>query len=226
MRENQLLDLENRARDVLGKLGSSIIGARVKRERLSQGHSIRDLAALAGLGPNSIVRLESGMGFRPLTLIKVCGALGIHVDRLESTAEADIVAVHRKCDDRWHELDSYGAGYLGDGDGVLTETERSRLAAGTQSNPLMLLKSRLGTGRLLPTLIEVHHPTPARSHPGEEFVFALRGPVQVSVAGRDYVLETGESMEFWGWEPHSYSPVGNDAGLLLSIRVNTEKPIE
>lgn len=221
--EEHVLGLEKKVRELLNKVEPQVVGARIRRERQAQGLSIRELAALANLGTNSIVRLEAGTGFRPITLIKTCGALGIHVDRIAATSEADVVALHRRADDRWHELDSYGAGYLGGGDGRLSDEERQSAVEGTSRNPLMLLKSRLGTGRLLPTLIEVHNASTTRSHPGEEFVFALRGPVRVTVTEREYVLQTGESMEFWGSEPHSYSPLGDQPGLLLSIRANTER---
>jgi len=219
MLENPLLGLERAAKEVLDTLAPSVIGARIRRERLAQGLSIRELASSANLGPNSIVRLEAGMGFRPITLIKVCSALGVHLDRIGSANEDQAVAVHRHLDDRWHDLDGYAEGNLGGGDGVLDAEGRLAAIRETSGNPLMLLQSRLASGKLLPTLIEVHHPTPTRSHPGEEFVYVLQGPVRISVASRDYVLETGESMDFWGSEPHSYSPVG-ELGLVLSVRVN------
>ena len=213
----ELLGLERVAKEILARVPPATIGARVRRERQAQKLSIRDLAASANLGPNSIVRLESGMGFRPVTLLKICAALGIHLDRIGSTDESEVVAVHRHADDRWHELDSYAAGTLG---GASTEEERRMAAAKSGQNPLMLLQSRIDTGKLLPTLIEVHQPSPTRAHPGEEFVYVLKGSVVITVAGRDYTLECGESMDFWGSEPHSYAPAGSGAALILSVRVN------
>lgn len=92
--------------------------------------------------------------------------------------------------------------------------------AKTGMNPLMLLNSRLTSGKLLPTLIEIHHASKPRSHPGEEFVYVLQGSVKVTVSETDYMLQAGESIEFWGSEPHAYAPTGADPALLLSVRVN------
>ena len=137
-----------------------------------------------------------------------------------STTEDDVVALHRRRDDRWHELEGFGEGFLGGGNGVLSAEERRHLVATGAKNPLVLMESRLQTGKLLPTLIEIHRASSPRSHPGEEFVFTLRGPVQITVAGREYILESGDSMNFWGSEIHSYEPVDDAPALILSVRVN------
>lgn len=221
MREPPLLDQERRARELIASLKAGVLGARVRRERLAQGVSIRELAAAANLGPDSIVRLESGSEFRPMTLLKVCAALKVHLDRLGEVDESEVVALHRKSDDRWHDLEDYGGDYLGGSDGVLEKEARWRIVSSTGQNPILLLKSRLSAGKLLPTLIELHRQSEPRSHSGEEFVFVLEGPVNVTVAGREYTLQTGESMDFWGTEVHSYSPAGDSPGLILSVRIKS-----
>ena len=218
MSESDLLKLEHRASELLTNLPKTVVGARIKRERLAQGLSIRALAKAANLGANSVVRLESGAEFRHVTLLKVCEALGIHIDRL-AAAGPGTVAIHRRADDRWHELNFYGSGYL-DGDGQIGDVDRQRAAREKGLNPLMLLQSRLETGKLLPTLIEVHHPTRPRSHPGEEFIYVLKGTARVTVSDVAYDLLEGESMEFWGTETHSYASLSDSPALLLSVRVN------
>ncbi len=222
MSEMPVLHQERQARELLDLVPPEVIGARIRRERLSQSLSIRDLASRANLGPNSVARLEAGTNFRPITLLKVCAALSIHVDRIAQADECDVVAIHRRYDDRWHDLDGYLDGYLGAADGILSKSERAALVKGTNQNPLLILKSHLESGQLLPTLIEVHTPSIARSHPGEEFVFVLRGPVKMIISGRDYTLDTGESLEFWGTEPHSYAPAKGVVGLILSVRAHTK----
>lgn len=59
------------------------LGYRLKQVRLSQGLTQHDLATAAGLGKNSIGRLEdTGIG-RTDTLLRVLGALNI-LDRLDA----------------------------------------------------------------------------------------------------------------------------------------------
>ena len=98
--------------------------------------------------------------------------------------------------------------------------ERRKAVALTGKNPLILLKSRLASGKLLPTLIEVNHATDPRTRPGEEIVFVLRGKLRLTIAGEEFVLNEGESVEFWGTEPHSYAPIDGAPCLILSLRVS------
>lgn len=193
---------EEKIAEIVGKLGNEVLGARLKRERISQGISVRDLAARTRLGANSVVRMEAGNNCRPVNLVKVCEALGIHLDRLAAIESSDVAAVHRAQDHAWSELDDYGPG-----------GEPNR-------NPLVLLGSRLPAGKLLPTLIRVNAPSLSRSHPGEEFVYVLEGSVKITIAGVPHTLSEGDSIDFWGTEAHFYEPAGDADALILSVRVN------
>ncbi len=193
---------EGRVAEIVARLGSDVLGSRLKRERISQKISVRDLAARTRLGPNSIVRMEAGQPCRPVNLLKVCETLGLHLDRLAAAEAADVAAIQRHEEHVWTELDDYGP------------------AEESKTNPLVLLGSRLPAGKLLPTLIRVNTQSLPRSHPGEEFVYVLEGSVRVIVAGNPYALSAGDSMDFWGTEVHSYEPVDEAGALILSIRVN------
>lgn len=217
MPEKSESNQENDARQLLESTDSKIIGARVRRERIAQNVSIRDLAAKASISPHSITRLEAGEPFRASTLLKVCEALAIHVDRIASANDNEIAAIHRLADTRWHLLDGYADG----ANETPSEAERAELVQKTGQNPLVILKSRLESGTLLSTIIEVHTASPARAHPGEELVYCIRGPVQVTVADTAYRLETGESLTFWGTEMHSYEPLDGMIGQLLSVRARS-----
>ena len=187
---------------------------------MKQGLSIRGLAEASGLGPSSIVRMEAGENARPVTLVKICHALRLHVDRLADQPSETMVAVHRLLDDRWFELSGFTEGALGGADRPLTKEERLEFVKSGAKNPLLLLKSRLSDGKLMPTLIEVHEKSEAKSHPGEEFAFVLRGPVVITIDEVEYRLETGESVDFWGTELHSYASGSERSALILSVRVN------
>lgn len=207
METGDLLQQLHDAQKVLAEIPPGVLGHRLRRERLSQGVSIRDLATKSSVSANSIVRIEGGQNFRATTLVQLCAALGIHLHRLAAPDATGTTAVHKVSDTAWTILDDYAATPMSD-------------APSKKANLLVLLKSRLSGGKLLPTVIEVNEPSPTRSHPGEEFVYALVGPVGVVVGSQTHVLETDESMEFWGTEPHSYFSVDGVSGKLLSIRVN------
>ncbi len=221
MKVKGLLDSESDAKAIQMRVSADVIGARVRRERIAHNISIRELATKANLSPHSITRLEAGHPFRAITLVKVCAALEIHLDRIAAATDDDIAAKHSLSDHRWHYLDGYAEGFFGGRDGILDARQRKDLASSSDQNPLVILKSRLDAGVLLSTIIEVHVPSETRAHPGEELVYAINGPVGVTVAGRPYRLETGESLVFWGTEPHNYFPVEKTVGVLLSVRARS-----
>lgn len=194
------------AQELLKRQPPEVLGNRLRRERIAQGISIRDLAQKASVGSNSIVRIENGQNFRATTLVQLCAALGLHLQRLADPDSHGVTAIHRESDNTWTTLDGYA--------------ELATNKPLEHSNLLVLLKSRLADGKLLPTIIEVREQSPTRSHPGEEFVYVIDGPVGIRVGGQSTLLQTGESMDFWGTEPHSYFPVNNHPGRILSVRVN------
>ena len=213
-------DLESTPERILASLAPGVVGGRLRRARESQRLSVRDVAQTAGLSKTSVVRVEKGEEARPATIIKMCGALGLHVERLAEPDQRGSVAVHRSSDDRWYDMVDFGAGPLGGEDRPLTQEERAVHAGAGVRVPLLILGSRLAGGKALPTVLEVHQESETRSHPGEEFVYVLSGSARITVSGVRYVLMEGESMEFWGTEPHAYAPVGETPPCLLSVRIN------
>jgi len=197
-----------------------LVGSRLKRARHAQGVSLRDLALSAGLSKNSITRLESGKDVRAITILKVCSALGLHVEMLRDPEIHESVAIHRLQDDRWYDLMGFGSGPIGGLDRPLTAEERAEFAISGSLIPLLRLKSRLSQGKVLPSILELHGRSEPRSHPGEEFVFVLKGTATITVSDTEYTLTQGESIDFWAEELHCYAPAGDCPALVLSVRVN------
>lgn len=200
-------------------LSPEALGDRLRRARMRQGRSIRELADSAGLSKSSIVRLEQGGGTYPMTIVKVCAALGLHVARLrdpDGAADDDRLAVHRTSDDRWYDIVDYGAGALGGVDRPLTREERAEFARRGVVTPIVVLGSRLRDGQLLSNIVEVFARSVTREHPGEEFVYVLEGTASITVGATTTTLATGESMAFRSAEPHTYAPA---EGSLLPVRL-------
>lgn len=212
--------MEVAVEQIVQDLSGLLVGSRLKRARMAQGISLRDLAESAGLSKNSITRLEQGKEVRAITILKVCSALGLHIEMLRDADVHESAVVHYRADDRWYDLTGFGSGPLGGLDRPLTTAERSEFAKKGYLVPLLRLKSRLPQGKVLPTILELHGASEARSHPGEEFVFVLRGAANITVGETTYMLAEGESIDFWADEPHSYAPVGGIPALVLSVRVN------
>lgn len=221
----QILEQEQEAARILARVPAQTLGDRLRRSRLRQGRSIRDLAQAAGLSKTSIVRLEQGGSTYPMTVVKVCAALGLHLAGLADppVGDDDNVVVHRHANDRWYDMTNFGMGPLGGQERPLTEAERAAFVKAEPSTvPLLLLTSRLPDARLLPTVIEVWSKSETRSHPGQELVYILKGDALVYVSDIAYPVSEGESIIFRSAEPHAYAPAdGSPLPVrLLSVRLD------
>src|SRR5262249_54092707 len=112
---------------MLESVSPEVIGPRLGRARRRLGLAIRELASLANVNKNSIVRLEQGGSPQPLTVIKLCAAMNIHVAALSKPDEsAATFAVHRRQDDRWYDLTAFGDGPIAPG--PMSEARRRSIA--------------------------------------------------------------------------------------------------
>jgi transcriptional regulator with XRE-family HTH domain len=206
------------------------LGNRLRRVRVQAGLSIRDLAAKAEIDKGTLVKLEKGKTPTYRTLVRVCDALGVSVVQLLKP-EADLedaapslVAVHQRCRE-WRaprsqvELDPDSKETVRYRPLELRET-----VAADDRVLLSWLACRLPGGKLNCWLLELRGPTEPTTHPGEEFVFCLRGRAKLTVAGRGYILDEGDAATFWCAELHGYEPADelgaqDPSVLLLSVWV-------
>lgn len=219
-----LADRLESIRALLEHPGPAVLGDRIRRIRIRQKLSIRDLAAAAGMSKTSVVRMEAGESFRASTLLRVCEALSIHVERLASLSDdsAEPYMIHRRSDDRWLDMADTGGRVLLGADRPLSPDERRDAALNGDTVPVCIIRSRLDGGSVLPSIVEAYSKSPVRSHPGEEFLFVLSGRARIEIGPDVIELEEGEAVTFWSAEPHSYAPA-SEAGApvrLLSVRVD------
>lgn len=216
-----LLKREKEVEELLRRVPPKVVGARLARARMRQGLSIRELAQAANVNKNSIVRLESGGTPQPLTVLKLCEAMGIHVATISEPerSQESVVAVHRQADDRWFDLENLGAGAIAEG--PIGDQDRQKLAQEGMRALMLMHGSRLESGQLIARVIELYAPTEIRSHLGEELVYVLKGRVLLEVAGTSHELAAGESATFWSAEPHRYLPAAGSElpATFLSITV-------
>lgn len=201
---------------------AKLAGGRIRRSRIEQGVSIRDLASQAGLSKTSIVNLESGKPVRKGTLEKVCEVLGVELEVIvrSSLDENDGVVVHRHENDVWYDLHDFEHGPWHRG--FATPDKIAEINRSGCKVPVNILTSRLEQGVLKPTVMELFAPSERRSHRGEEMVFVIEGTLLLSVGEHDYVLKEGESATFYSVEQHSYAPEPQSPTpvRVLSIRVD------
>ncbi len=231
MSGSSIREQEQEAASVMASLAPEVLGDRLRRARTRQGRSIRELAEAAGLSKSSIVRLEQGGGTYPLTIVKVCAALGLHVARLRDadTTGDDRFAVHRAEDDRWYDMTDFGSGPLGAVDRPLTAEERATLAKkGLTTVPLVVLKSRLGDGRLMSNVMEIYGRSEPRAHPGEEFIYVIDGAATITIGDASVTVGAGESVVFRSAELHTYAPAAGSAlpARVLMVRLDDKSGLD
>jgi len=201
----------------------ALAGDRLRRTRIQQQLSIRQIADLAQISKTSVLQVESGRTSRRSTYLKVAQAMGLHLDRLLQPGSPieKPYAVHRKPDDSWFDMVTFGDGPLPE-NAQNAPAERAKLAE-EGVVPLNILQSRLERGRIKPTVLELYGPSPTRSHSGEEHVFVLSGQAMVRVGEDEIPLGEGESVTFWSSERHEYAPQpGSSLPVrILSVRVDS-----
>lgn len=216
--------VERRIEEALKSVSALEFGQRIKASRNQQGITVRDLAERANLSKTSIVNLEKGISCRAVTVMKVCGALGLHIERFlgSSPIQPLDIAVHRHTDDRWYDLTGFSSGPLGGLERPLSGVELEdfhRQGIGAQ---MLMFKSRFTDSNFWAGIIELTQKSEPRQHPGEEFVFVLNGSLIVEVGNTLTNLVAGESICFNPNLVHSYGPGGNDHKKVsfLCFRVN------
>lgn len=60
-------------------------------------------------------------------------------------------------------------------------------------------------------------PTDPHQHEGTEFIYVLSGSLVVSIAGKEAVLSTGDTMHFEGDTPHTYRRQGRSACSAIVV---------
>jgi len=224
----RILEQEREAAEMMTRVSAAVLGFRLRRARIRQGLSVRDVASRGSLSKTSIVRLEQGHKAYPLTVVKVCAVLGLHLAGItDPKGSSDgAAAVHHQEDDRWYDMVDFGAGPLGGLERPLSRAERKRFAKDGPTVGVLLLRSRLATGRMLPTVLEIYRTSPPRSHAGEELVYVLQGKARLCIGGTVHTLSEGEAITFWSEEEHTYAPAPDSPAMpvrVLSVRIDEKR---
>lgn len=211
----------------------ALAGRRIRERRLKFRLSTKKLSQLAGVARQTVVRIEMGMPCTAMSLHRIRHALLLFTDQLRRPdREETKFALHRALNSRWTVSIPKGSyqKHVIDDDliHVNDPAERKRLGGlGLQPFFTAVLDSELPDGTMGQALMELHKPSWVDAHFGNEFVYCLRGPVQITVDGTPCILDVGDSITFDANMPHQYEPafeVKDDPALILVVV--TMKPHE
>jgi transcriptional regulator with XRE-family HTH domain len=174
------------------------IGGRVKRQRLTSGLTLDQLAEAAGVSRRMVVNVEQGAANPSVgTLLRISDALGVGLPALVEAPRPRPVTVTRQ----------------GDGSALWSSEAGGRgiLVAATQSPDIV----ELWEWSLAPA---DRHASEAHSRGTKELLQVQEGVLTLQVATESFVLGKGDSISFPGDVEHSYSNAGTaPARFILTV---------
>lgn len=170
------------------------VGIRVQSLRERLGLSMRGLAELCGLSPNTISLIERGATSPTVSTLH----------RLATALRVPISAFFEK---------------PGDEARVIHSRPGERSFSGSTSVVLESLGSGLEAQNLQPFLVTLAPGADsgpgAMSHGGHELVYCLKGVLEYVIEGQSYALDAGESLLFQASLPHHWRNPGSEPSVFL-----------
>jgi transcriptional regulator with XRE-family HTH domain len=180
---------------------SSSIGSRIRQLRQERGLPLAEVADLAGYTKGFLSKIERAKASPPIaTLLRLASALGVEPSELLEAAPLRSrpaqAAVHVRPDQRVRiDNSSAGPGYA-----------------------FMALAAQRSHKQMEPFLLTVTpkemDPKRTFEHPGEEFIFVLKGTLDYRVGDQVFSLQAGDSLYFDGAVPHAPIPHKRPATFL------------
>ena len=171
------------------------VGRRIAALRKDKRLTLEALAAGTGLNVSFLSKLENGQTSISVdNLREVAHFLGVEMVHFFHGPERSSAIVTRK--GKGTALQIANTDAVGE---ALIATMSGSLQATLYSTPK-------GQGR-----------AKGFSHPGEEFVYVIKGRVRYAVANHEYVLSAGDSIWFRSAEPHGWRALGPSGSVTLHV---------
>jgi transcriptional regulator with XRE-family HTH domain len=183
------------------------VGSQLRTLREQRGLSMRALADLCGLSPNTISLIERGVTSPSVsTLHQLATALKVPITAFFEGASEQVQVVHSRP----------GARPFSGSSSVLLESLGSGLERQTLEPFVVTLQPGADSG------------TSAMVHTGHELVFCLQGELEYRIEGQSYRLAAGESLLFEASLPHCWrNPNEAEPSVfLLILQAEVGEPLE
>lgn len=172
------------------------VGAQVRALRQQRGMSMRGLAELCSLSPNTISLIERGTTSPSVsTLHQLATALGVPITLLFEQQREQASVIHSLPGERSFSGSS----------SLLMESLGSGLEEQTLQPFLVTLKPGADSG------LDI------MAHEGHELVYCLQGQVEYRIQDRGYHLVAGESLLFDALLPHCWRNTAQEPAIFLLI---------
>jgi len=173
------------------------VGTRIRSLRQERGLSMRALARNSGLSPNALSMIERGRTSPTVsTVYKISHAMGLPItDIFRDQPNRSPCVLRKKGASRRITVP----------DAVIEELGGEEFEGLTEAFILTLNPG--ATSGELPII-----------HTGNDFVYILKGTAAYTIEGKDYTLDTGDSLLFTGNLPHFFhNPSEQDTQILIVL---------
>lgn len=180
------------------------IGDKIRQLRQLQQLDVEELAERSATTPQLIAQLEAGALVPSLApLMKIARALGVRLGTILDDAEPASPAIVRAGQSE------RVVRFAGGGNPTTSTLEMFSLGAGKQDR------------HMEPFLVEVHPSPetdpPLSSHEGEEFIYVLRGGVELCYGTQRHRLDAGDSVYYDSVVPHHLHALGDAEATVLAV---------
>ena len=163
----------------------SVIGASIRRLRVEQDMTLREMAKDVGVSPSFLSQVEQGKASPSLATLKSIA------DELQTT-------VGRLIDDDGSQEDRL----------VTTEKQRKAFKQSGNGIQMYLLSESSPYKQMQPLLFKLGQSAASGestyAHYGQEFVLVLKGSLEIILGDKSYKIKKGESIYFNSSTPHSF----------------------
>ena len=177
--------------------GPQDVGSKVRELRLQRGLSLRSLAELCGISPNTVSLIERGTSSPSVdTLQHLASGLGVPIVTFFETGDSEAQLVLTLSYDR----------VRSEAPGMKIEHLGRGLAGHAWASFLITMEPGTSTA------------DKPMEHTGAEWVYCLEGYVVYEVAGKEYRLMPGDNLLFEASLPHRWrNPGAIEAKMLLIL---------
>ncbi|MGV8982028.1 helix-turn-helix domain-containing protein [Clostridium sp.] len=172
------------------------ISEKIRNLRKEKDLTLKDLSMKTGLSVSFLSQVENGYSSLAITsLKKIAEALNVTMNYFFNTPE-----IHN----------------------FLVKSEEEKVFKIEGSNSEFIRISGNFPGRKIESIIVILPPNEMHgsnsNHPGEEFVYVLEGALIVNLAGTDYLVKAGDSIQYPSTTDHSWlNPLDQNTKLLSVV---------
>jgi transcriptional regulator with XRE-family HTH domain len=187
----------------MSEQGTVNVGLRLRELRQERGLSLRALAELCELSPNTISLVEREVTSPSVsTLQRLATALGVHINSFFVDASESLQVILTRADARARSGSA----------SVLLESLGYGLEGQACDPFIVTLKPGANSGRQM------------MAHLGSELIHCLEGTVDIEVAGEAYPLRPGDSLLYRAEQPHRWrNPAAEPAIFILMMQATEER---